>query len=64
MEPSVATIEAFTKLLKSTSWSNVLNQTNPKLAFENFFEKFNLARDISFPEVKVKQKSVRYIIHG
>ena len=28
--------------------------------FENFFEKFNLARDIAFPEVKVKQKSVRF----
>ena len=54
------TIPAFCKLLKTTSWSSVLNQSNPKLAFENFYEKFNLARDIAFPEVKVKQKSVRF----
>ena len=31
------------------------------MAFENFYEKFNLARDIAFPEVKVKQKSIRFI---
>ena len=35
------TIPAFCKLLKTTSWSSVLNQSNPKLAFENFYEKFN-----------------------
>ena len=54
------TIPAFCKLLKATSWTSVSNQSDPKLAFENFFEKFNLARDIAFPEVKVKQKSVRF----
>ena len=54
------TIPSFCKLLKATSWSSVLNQQNPKLAFENFFEKFNLARDIAFPEVIVKQKSVHF----
>ena len=54
------TIPAICKLLKTTSWSSVLNQSNPKLAFENFYEKFNLARDIAFPEVKLKQKSVRF----
>ena len=30
------------------------------MAFEKFFEKFNSARDISFPEIKVKQKTVRF----
>ena len=54
------TVPAFCKLLKSTSWSNVLNEPTPNLAFENFFEKFNSARDISFPEVKVKQKTVHF----
>ena len=54
------TIPAFCKLLKTTSWSSVSKQTTPKLAFENFFEKLNLARDIAFPTVRVKQKSVRF----
>ena len=54
------TIPGFCKLLKSTSWSNVLTQQNPKIAFENFFEIFNSARDLSFPEVKVKQKPTRF----
>ena len=58
------TIPAFCQLLKTTSWSSVLTQSNPKLAFENFFEKFNLARDIAFPEVRVKQKYVFDIILG
>ena len=39
---------------------SIVNQPNPELAFENFYENFNLARDIAFPEVKVKQKSVRF----
>ena len=47
------TIPGFCKLLKSTSWSNVLNQQNPKIAFANFFELFDSARDLSFPKVKV-----------
>ena len=54
------TIPGFCKVLKSTSWSNILSEPNPKLAFEKFFEKFNSARDISFPETKVKQKTVRF----
>ena len=57
---NATTIPAFCKLLKTTSWSSVSKQPNPKLAFENFFEKFNSARDIAFPEVKVKQKSMRF----
>ena len=48
------TILAFCKLLKTTSWSSVSKQPNPKLAFENFFEKFNSAIDIAFPVVKTK----------
>ena len=54
------TIPGFCKLLKSTSWSNVLSQQDPKIAFENFFELFNSARDLSFPEVKVKIKPTRF----
>ena len=53
-------IPGFCKLLKSTSWSNVLNQQNPKVAFDNFFEIYYSARDISFPEVKVKHKSKKF----
>ena len=33
------TIPAFCKLLKSTSWQNVLNEKNPKCAFDNFLKK-------------------------
>ena len=54
------TIPSFCKLLRETSWSSVLNQPDPKLAFECFFEKFYSARDIAFPEVNRKQKSVRF----
>ena len=54
------TIPAFCKLLKSTSWSNVLNEPNPKLAFEKFFEKFNSARDLSFPEIKVRSRILQF----
>ena len=54
------TIPAFCKILKSTQWTNVLNEENPKLAFNNFFETFNSARDLSFPEIKVKQKPIQF----
>ena len=50
------TIPAFCNLIKSTSWQNVINETNPKSPFDNFFEKLNAIRDISFPEIKIQQK--------
>ena len=31
------TIPAFCNILKSTKWTNVTNEENPKLAFNNFF---------------------------
>ena len=54
------TIPAFCKLLKSTSWSNVINEPDPKNAFSNFFQKIDSARDLAFPEIKVKQKSIKF----
>ena len=43
------TIPSFCNLLKSTSWQNVTNETNPKTAFDFFCKiKCNI-RDISFP---------------
>ena len=54
------TIPAFCNILKSTKWTNVTNEENPKLAFNNFFDIFNSARDVAFPEVKVKQKAVQF----
>ena len=54
------TIPSFCNLLKSTSWQNVTNETNPKTAFDNFFEKLNAIRDISFPEVKIKPKAKKF----
>ena len=54
------TIPAFCNILKSTKWTNVTNEENPKLAFNNFFDIFNSARDVAFPEVKVKQKAVKF----
>ena len=54
------TIPVFCNLLKSVSWSNVLNENNPEQAFGNFFEKINSVRDISFPEIKVKSNFQRF----
>ena len=54
------TIPAFCKLLKSTSWSNVINEPDPKNAFSNFFQKIDSARDLAFPEIRVKQKSIKF----
>ena len=54
------TIPAFCKILKSASWSNVLKENNPELAFNNFFEIMDSSRDIAFPEITVKQKPVRF----
>ena len=59
------TIPAFCNILKSASWSNVIKEENPKLAFDNFFELINSARDISFPEVCTKSKPLNlHIRHG
>ena len=55
------TIPAFCKLIKSASWQNVIYEENPKLAFDNFFETFNSVRDISFPEIKVKPKPIKFV---
>ena len=54
------TIPAFCNILKSASWSNVIKEENPKLAFDNFFELINSARDISFPEVCTKSKPLKF----
>ena len=47
-------------MLKLTSWQSVLNKNCTKSAFDNFFEKINAARDISFPEIKYKQRPARF----
>ena len=54
------TIPAFCDLLKSASWRNVINENNPETAFNNFFETFNSARDISFPEIKTKCRLTKF----
>ena len=54
------TIPAFCNLLKSTSWKTVTSETNPKSAFDNFFEIINSARDIAFPTIKVKPKPIKF----
>ena len=54
------TIPAFCNLLKSASWTNVLQENNPKVAFNNFFEIIDSSRDIAFPEIIVKQKPVKF----
>ena len=53
------TIPAFCNILKNTSWANVLSEKTPKLAFDTFFDIFNSARDVAFPEIKVKQKPMK-----
>ena len=54
------TVSSFCTLLKSTKWTTVINEKVPKLAFNNFFEILNSARDLAFPEIKVKQKPVKF----
>ena len=50
------TIPLFCKMLNSNQWTNVVNESKPKLAFQNFFDIFDSIRDASFPEIKIKQK--------
>ena len=47
--------------MKSTTWTKVLNEKTPKLAYDTFFEIFNSARDLAFPEIIVKQKPAKFI---
>ena len=50
------TIPSFCKILKNTKWTDIIKEPNPKIAFDKFFGIINNARDIAFPETKVKQK--------
>ena len=50
------TIPSFCNLLKSASRTNVLQENNPQVAFNKFFEIVDSSRDIAFPEINVKQK--------
>ena len=50
------TIPAFCDLLKATSWQAVIKEQNPKNVFDNIFDLVNDLRDISFPEIVVKQR--------
>ena len=54
------TISTFCTILKSTKWTTVIGENKPELAFDNFFDIFNLARDLSFPEIIVKQKLKKF----
>ena len=54
------TISSFCKILKTTKWTNVINAETPKLAFDSFFETFNSARDMAFPEIVAKPKSNKF----
>ena len=55
------TIPAFCDMLKSTKWTSVIGEQKPELAFQNFFQIFNEIRDVSFPEIKVKQKPQNFV---
>ena len=37
-----------------------MNEPDPKNAFSNFFQKIDSARDLAFPEIRVKQKSIKF----
>ena len=50
----------FCNLLKTTSWSNIVNEREPKSAFGNFFQIIDSARDLAFPEIRVKQKPIKF----
>ena len=54
------TIPAFCNLLKSTSWSHVLSERDPKIAFSNFFQTIDSVRDLAFPEIRVKSKPIKF----
>ena len=47
--------------MKSTKWTNVINNKNPQTSFDNLFNVINYARDIAFPEKKFKQKAKRFV---
>ena len=53
-------IPSFCKMLQSTSWKNVINEVNPSVAFNNFYEKLNAVRYIAFPEIKIKPKPTKF----
>ena len=54
------TIPSFCNLLKSATWSNVINESDPKIAFFNFFQTMDSVRDLAFPKVKVKSRLVKF----
>ena len=47
-------------LLKTTSFENIINQSNPSEAFQNFFDICHSATDISFPVITVRPKSTKF----
>ena len=47
-------------MLKSTSWSHVLSECDPKIAFSNFFQTIDSVRDLAFPEIRVKSKPIKF----
>ena len=57
---NTTTIPSFCKILRSTSWGNVTNEANPKIAFNNFVETIESVRDLAFPEIKVKPKPTKF----
>ena len=54
------TIDLFKCSLSSQNWENVISNSNPKEAFDNFFETLDICFDSSFPEVKPKASSRKY----
>jgi hypothetical protein len=47
--------DAFTSLLNSYSWNNVIQDNNPETAFDSFFNTINSCFDLAFPEKVVNQ---------
>ena len=57
---NTSTIQSFCNVIKSTSWQSVTSEKSPKDAFNNFFEKINLAVETNFPLIKVKPKPKKF----
>ena len=47
-------IESFENILRPYNWVNILDEENPEIAYSNFFNILEGARDMAFPEVMIK----------
>ena len=47
---------SFKKLLETSNFDNVVSETDPKTAFDNFLSIYNTSAELAFPEITVRPK--------